>query len=294
MEPENSYDNIIEVAERLNITTNKIIKYAVDGWIDIATFIDFAKITHIEPYPIDTVNVPTYGSGIYYIGKRDIIKFQFNSDESTIVINHIYPSGVSSLDEGFPITNTEDDISLYAKVECMNSGNKPLLCLTISDYSINIKNLVLTSDDIEFFDRMLKYENNNDTTRKILPTISINDKHKASSLATDEKLLAEKGRKFTLGCKKTRNDNLRKALDCVVEAYRAEHPNTKRLPSYDIIKKMKELKETNNTVRKIIIEIDKEAQEVSWKRQNGIETTTSYKRIGDRLSEFRSMLKSKK
>ena len=104
-------------------------------------------------------------------------------------------------------------------------------------------------------------------------------------------LLVEKGRKFLSGCRSGRNDNLWKALSLAVESYYAEHPNMNRLPLKGIIDEMEKLMKTNDSMNKIIIEIDEEEKEISWKRQNGTETKTGYKRIDDRLGFFRKSLK---
>jgi len=295
MEIINNYENISKVADRFKISIDDLIHSAVNGYIDIATYIDFDKITHIEPYPNDTVNVPKFNSGIYFISNRDIIKFHFNSGENSIIINNIYPNEVSALNEDFPSPYADDDISSYPEMHWMGEGDRPLLCLIINDYSVGIKNLVIPSYCIEMIGNLSRNQvHSNISENPSLATIATDHECQRSYPIADEKTLAEKGFKFSQGNKGSRSDNLWKALSCVVDSYRDENPATGKLPLHDIIKKMKKLKETNDTVRKIITDIEDVdyGGKIWWLRQNGNPKGTKFEGIDKRLTFFRRKFSS--
>lgn len=281
---EKDYYNLSEVADRYQISIDDLLHLAVKGLIDIATYIDFNNINQIKPYPIDTKNVPLFNSGLYYIYKKDIIKFQFNSGNDSITINHIFPNPLPLFDYDFPSPCAEDDFLSYPESHWVDDEDRPLLCLEINNYTIYVNNLVICSHEIEFLDSV----NNKKLLHKSEENTSLSTMNNS---AAEEALLAERGRKFISGCQSGRTDNLLKALSFVVESYCAKHPGSNRLPFKGIIEEMEKLIKTNDIVRKIVIEIDDEAEEVSWKRQNGREAKTGYKRINDRLGYFRKNFK---
>jgi hypothetical protein len=283
------YYKLSEVADRCKLTVDDLIYLAVKGDIDVRTYIDFTNITEIKIHPADTVNVPSLGSGLYFINKSDIVKFDFNNCQDSIIINHIYPDFLPCFDEEFPSPHAEDDISIYSR---LHDSDSPLLCLEIKDYTIFKKNLVIGTDDLELLIRMDKSIIFDDSEYSAPISTKSDDSYSvANEIVSAETLLAEHGLKFSTGYQGEKTDNLKRGLALVVESYCAKHPGTKRLPLKGILAEMDKLvKAENKAVCEFILEVDPDGKKVAWINQNGMDKDTGVKRVNGRLGYFRRNL----
>jgi len=175
------YYSLQDVADALQLTTKDLIHIAVLGRLNIATYVDIEGI-NVEPYPLNASDTVIYSSGLYYIHKKDLIKFEFNHGQDSIKIKYIYPINicmqdfdfspefpnprdenlvhalaVDYLDEGILCPSTDkyfDDEAFSEISDKCHHDNNTLLSYTIAgDYSVHIKDLVITHTDYVTFTR---------------------------------------------------------------------------------------------------------------------------------------------